>query len=282
MDLMSTMEVIFKSQASFNASFLVNGNLSCTSKSPGIDVVEAEKAFAYIAKFENETLKQIVSCFQFIFGLSYVFSSLILLSSQIWDGVTTDLLHSLKSSPADIETLRIYLILPLYHEFVNSKHYKTLHSPFCKAILQLTKNPQTIVLRWWCNQSSDYFERLVQIFKGVVSYIIDCKVKKFGSGTVMTYDLFLDLSLKIMKLLYNANHHSKNKVPYDVFTIPEINDNVDLRKDYCGWLNDKNVSVALINKALAGNFINNIFLFLSYSVKELFSMQLSVLIRCQS
>lgn len=64
MDLISTMEVIFKSQACFNASFLVNtlGNFSCTPKSSGIDVVEAEKAFAYVAKLENETLKQIVSC----------------------------------------------------------------------------------------------------------------------------------------------------------------------------------------------------------------------------
>lgn len=62
MDLMSAMEVIFKSQACFNASFLLNtsDNFSCTSKNSGIDVVEAEKAFAHIAKFENDTLKQIV------------------------------------------------------------------------------------------------------------------------------------------------------------------------------------------------------------------------------
>lgn len=67
MDLMSTMEIIFKSQACFNASFLVNtiGNFSCTPKSSGIDVIEAEKAFAYISKFENDTLKQIVRNIRF-------------------------------------------------------------------------------------------------------------------------------------------------------------------------------------------------------------------------
>lgn len=67
MDLISTMELIFKSQSCFNASFLVNttGNFSCTSKSSGIDVAEAEKAFSYISKLENDTLKQIVSlCFR--------------------------------------------------------------------------------------------------------------------------------------------------------------------------------------------------------------------------
>lgn len=67
MDLMSQMEVIFKSQACFNASFLENktGNFSCTSKYSGIDVAEAEKAFSCIAKLENDTLKQIVSEIRF-------------------------------------------------------------------------------------------------------------------------------------------------------------------------------------------------------------------------
>lgn len=66
MDLISTMEIIFKSQACFNASFLANsvGNFSCTSKSSGIDVADAEKAFSSVANFENDTLKQIVSIFQ--------------------------------------------------------------------------------------------------------------------------------------------------------------------------------------------------------------------------
>ncbi|XP_037043609.1 probable E3 ubiquitin-protein ligase HERC4 isoform X1 [Bradysia coprophila] len=217
MDLMAQVEVIFKSQACFNASFLANktGNFSCTPKSSGIDVTAAEKAFSCIAKFENDTLKQI-----------------------IWDGVTIDLINSLKSSPADIETLRIYLILPLYHEFVNSKHYKTLHSPFCKAVLALTKNPQTIVLRWWCSQSKDYYERLVEIFKGVVSYIIDYNVKVFGAKPRIQYDAYLELSLNVMRLLFAANTQSE-KVPYSVFTIPELTENIDLRSDYVSWLMDK-------------------------------------------
>lgn len=166
--------------------------------------------------------------------------------AQIWDGVTTELINSLKSSPADIETLRIYLILPLYHEFANSKHYKTLHSPFCKAVLQLTKNPQIIVLRWWCNQSRDYFERLVEIFKGVVSHIIAYSVKlthvPIGESTKprVTYDESLELALNVMRLLFNANQRSK-KVPYSVFTIPELAEIIDLRADYINWLMDRSV-----------------------------------------
>lgn len=155
--------------------------------------------------------------------------------------MTTDLINSLRSSPAHIETLRIYLLLPLYHEFVNSKHYRTLHSPFCKAVLQLTQNPQAIVLRWWSNQSKDYFERLVEIFKGVVYYIIDYNVKTSGTKPRIVYDTSLELSLNTLRLLFHANHQS-NKVSYDVFTIPELIDNIDLRSDYVSWLMDKSVS----------------------------------------
>lgn len=166
---------------------------------------------------------------------------------QIWEGVTTDLINSLKSSPADIETLRIYLILPLYHEFVNSKHYRTLHTPFCRAVLQLTPNPRTIILRWWCDQSKEYFERLVDIFKGVVSYIIDYQLKKTEVKPRVEYDLNLELALNTMRLLFAANHNS-NKVPYDVFTIPELTENIDLRSDYVSWLMDKCVRLHLNNE----------------------------------
>lgn len=160
--------------------------------------------------------------------------------------MTTDLINSLKSAPAHIETLRIYLILPLYHEFVNSKHYRILHSPFSKAVLHLTPNPQTIVLRWWCNQSKDYFERLVEIFKGVVSYIIDFTVKTFGTKPRIVYDPNLEMALNIMRLLFHENHHS-NRLTYDVFTIPELTENIDLRSDYVSWLMDKCVRLNFTN-----------------------------------
>lgn len=203
---------------------------------------------------------------------------------QIWDGVTTDLINSLKSSPADIETLRIYLILPLYHEFVNSKHYRTLHAPFCRAVLQLTQNPRTIILRWWCDQSKDYFERLVDIFRGVVSYIIDYQVKTTaGAKPRVEYDANLELALNTMRLLFAANHHSK-KVPYDVFTIPELTENIDLRSDYVSWLMDKCVRLSpqpcepIVGFYSRKNKKKNF----RFSAHELLPLQLSVLIRCQS
>lgn len=81
----------------------------------------------------------------------------------------------------------------------------------------------------------------MEIFKGVVSYIIDYNVKTVhGAKPRIQYDVSLELVLNVMRLLFNANHQSE-KVPYSAFTIPELTENIDLRSDYVNWLMDKSV-----------------------------------------
>lgn len=62
MDFMSSIELIFKSLACMNASFLTDNNahLSCSSRNPGVCVEKAGKIFGFIQKMENASLKQIV------------------------------------------------------------------------------------------------------------------------------------------------------------------------------------------------------------------------------
>lgn len=159
-------------------------------------------------------------------------------------------------SPADVETLRIYLILPLYHEFINSKNYKDLHTPFSQALNRLNKIPAMIVHQWWANQSKDYFERLVEIFKGVVSHIITFnflqKEKQRRNRNpeekiLITYEENLFLALNVMHLCFRINHTQRvdNKIPYDVFHLPELTDTIDLQRDYLQWLMDGTVSITI-------------------------------------
>lgn len=63
MDLLAVVELIFKSPACMNASFLLPdfGHLCCTSKHHGVDLKAAEVAFGYLRKVENESLKNVVS-----------------------------------------------------------------------------------------------------------------------------------------------------------------------------------------------------------------------------
>lgn len=62
-DFLSYLEVVFKSLECLNGSFLLanNAHYGCTSKHHGIDMEMAEKCFSLIGKYENSTIKEIVS-----------------------------------------------------------------------------------------------------------------------------------------------------------------------------------------------------------------------------
>lgn len=156
-------------------------------------------------------------------------------------------------------------MLPLYHEFINSKHYLKLHSPFSRAIIKLEENPRKIISKWWARQPKEYFERLIDIFKGVALHVIQFVVQRYtsnpcnsgGSGssssttsggdapkTYIGYEPNLEIALIIMKMLFRINHKQRaHKVPYELFHLPELNEVCNLQQDYIFWLMDKNVSV---------------------------------------
>lgn len=160
---------------------------------------------------------------------------------QIWEGITNYLIKSLHPSPADIEVLRIYVTLPVYHEFVNSKNYGKLHSPFSRAILGLNEIPLKIISNWWANQSPEYFERLVANFKGVVLYIISIELKKGMSSQQQTAcETNLELALKTLALFCNINDKMRTvRIAHDVFYLPELLDYVDLQSDYVAWFRNQ-------------------------------------------
>lgn len=170
-------------------------------------------------------------------------------NQQIWEGVTTQIIQSLTPSPADIEVLRIYLLLPIYHEFINSKNYEKLHTPFGRAVLNLTKIPLNILTQWWAEQSTDYFERMVENYKSVVMHILTFKFGENSSATetpTVTFEPNLDVALKMLKLLYQINtNHRTNRLSYELFYLPDLSDMIDLQRDFYNWSqNQGQVSVS--------------------------------------
>ncbi|XP_050097648.1 probable E3 ubiquitin-protein ligase HERC4 isoform X1 [Anopheles aquasalis] len=238
LDLMSAVETIFKSLACINGSLLLpnDEHFCCTSKHPGVDMVAATEAFEQVRKIEHESLRQLIR-----------------------DSITTDLLGSLLASPADVETLRVYLLLPLYHEFSNPKHYQLLHAPFSISVRRLQKIPYEIVARWWSLQSRDYFERLVECCKSVVLYIVRFKMPKAVTDReewhVLRPDEHLVAMLDLMAILYWINHTKREqKLAYEQFHIGEIAELVDLQQDYYRWtLDSTGQSFALCNYAFIFN-----------------------------
>lgn len=149
------------------------------------------------------------------------------------------MLEELSSSPADVEVLRIYLILPIYHEFVNSKNYPKLHSPFSQAVLSLNKIPLTILSEWWAHQPIEYFERIVENYRHVITHIINYIFPKLNDSSLplIKYERNLELALKTIELLFQINLSKKTqRVPYDIFYIPDLLESVDLQQDYLLWM----------------------------------------------
>uniref|UniRef100_A0A336LYC2 CSON004352 protein n=1 Tax=Culicoides sonorensis TaxID=179676 RepID=A0A336LYC2_CULSO len=230
LELLSIIEVIFKHQACLNGSFLISNDDKhfncCTSKNHAVDIKSASESFENIQKVENDSIKNL-----------------------IWDSITTDLLASLTPSPPDVETIRIFLLLPLYHEFINCKNYAKLHCPFSSAVLRLHAIPKKIVSSWWTSQSRDYFERLVENYKSVVTYILNNQfMKKPKQNTddkyLVQYESELKIALDFLALLYMINHKSYNRmehVPYETFHLQDLSENVDIKHEYVNWIMDSTV-----------------------------------------
>ncbi|KAK9891763.1 hypothetical protein WA026_016561 [Henosepilachna vigintioctopunctata] len=213
-DFLSYLEVVFRSLQCLNGSFLLENNehYSCSSKNPGLNERLADKCFSLIARYENDTIKE-----------------------MIWNGIVEDILPKLSASPPDLESLRVYLTIPFYHEFRNPRHYLKLQAPFAKAVLRLTKNPSRALGNWWRLLSTDYFEKLVINFKDVVAFIL--RAQRIPSEKTVFYDANLEAVLDILSFLNKLNHSMEGiRVSYDIFHLSDLDNYLDVRIDYFNWL----------------------------------------------
>jgi len=65
MDLLSSIELIFRSQACWNGSFLLDHDrhFGCSVRNHGLDLKAAQLAFDNLRVVENESIRQVV-CFR--------------------------------------------------------------------------------------------------------------------------------------------------------------------------------------------------------------------------
>uniref|UniRef100_A0A670K307 HECT and RLD domain containing E3 ubiquitin protein ligase 3 n=1 Tax=Podarcis muralis TaxID=64176 RepID=A0A670K307_PODMU len=149
-------------------------------------------------------------------------------STQLFESF---LIPGLPSSPPDVEAMRIYLILPEFPPFQDSKYYVTLTLPLAMAILRLDRNPSKVLDNWWSQVCPGYFLRLVDLYKGAVVYLLN------GRKTLLIpvlYGSYITAALKLLEKLHKVNQKVKH-VEYDKFYIPEISSLVDIQEDYLMW-----------------------------------------------
>lgn len=114
-------------------------------------------------------------------------------------------------------------------------------------MLKLQAIPLKIVSYWWSTLNKEIFERLIEIFKNVLSYIFQFQIKKPtapNEKAKVVYESNLAHILNVMGIFFRINHQQRTtKVPYEIFHMPEINDVFDLRQDYFYWLTEWHVSI---------------------------------------
>ncbi|XP_074114666.1 HECT and RLD domain containing E3 ubiquitin ligase 4 isoform X1 [Cotesia typhae] len=227
-DLMMYLETVFRSQSSINGSFLLDNDqhYGCSSKHSGVDVVKASRLFGIISDFQNNTIQELI------------FTSII-----------DELIPSLAASPPDVEALRVYLTLPLYHGFTEPTHCESLQRPFAKALNNLKPEAKKIVGIWWSKASVQVFYRLIRSYKAIILLIM--KQTKNIDNMHFSSDSTLKLSLELLKFINKLNQTENEglRVPYDVFHLPELTTLINIRTDYIKWLSNSDsnsVGVALI------------------------------------
>lgn len=116
-------------------------------------------------------------------------------------------------SPPDVESLRVYLTLPLYHGFDQPLLCNGLHKPFAKSVLQLKPEALKIVGLWWSQTPKEYFERLIKIYKDVLSNnlqqpkVAESKVSTF-LFLVISFRFFNDVDSHSIKIHSFSHYHS--------------------------------------------------------------------------
>ncbi|XP_078046235.1 HECT and RLD domain containing E3 ubiquitin ligase 4 isoform X1 [Augochlora pura] len=221
-ELMTYLETVFKSQACINGSFLLNNDThyGCSVNHHGLNLDEASRLFGIIRELDNSTIQEL-----------------------IYTCISDSLMPSFVSSSPKIhcvESLRIFLILPLYHGFVNPLNCNILHKSYCRAVLTLKREVLLIISLWWTRAPSHYFERLVRINKAVVLHYVKQSTPNKGVLWDLTFQLVLDL-LSLLNTINNQGEEG-NIVPYSTFHLPELVDFIDIKSDYVKWISEEHSS----------------------------------------
>ncbi|XP_054285164.1 probable E3 ubiquitin-protein ligase HERC4 isoform X2 [Macrosteles quadrilineatus] len=218
-DLLTYLETVLSNWACLNGSFLLKNDdhYCCTSRHHGVNLNEADECFHTISRIENETLKDLIK-----------------------DSFLGNIIPQMAvPSPPDVETLRVFITVPLYHEFNNAKNCDKLQTPFASAVLALRPEAARVVGLWYVMMSSEYFERLIIVYKSIILRFIQNHVKTPNLYWYEGMRIALELLAKLNKLNQtDLGQAGGLKVPYDAFHLAELTDHIDISLDYIKWVVD--------------------------------------------
>ncbi|GCB72634.1 hypothetical protein scyTo_0006394 [Scyliorhinus torazame] len=135
---------------------------------------------------------------------------------QVKNAVEDKLIPSLPRSPACVETMRVYIILPeLIAVLEDSRDSAMLTDSFNKAILSLEESYFKILECWWSTMPDDSFARLVGVYQKISKQLLQLTME----GTLKDNSKLHD-SLTILQTLYKVNSSRCMKILERTFCIP--------------------------------------------------------------
>ncbi|KAK9541806.1 hypothetical protein VZT92_001826 [Zoarces viviparus] len=216
LEISNEIELLFSSASCLNGSFLSMSHpdhYSTSSKCSGVDVNMARVLLHRVIRQDHHEIAQ-----------------------QIAASLEKNLIPKLSNSPPDIEALRVYLTLPECPLFGDRNNYVTITIPFAKSLLSLKEAPLKVLGNWWSTFEPPVFQRLVELYKEVVVYLLQMHKMGIPSVEQRIFTSFLDTSLRLLEILHMVSERAGHIIQYDKFYIHELDDLIDIRNDYVTWI----------------------------------------------
>ncbi|XP_024118863.1 probable E3 ubiquitin-protein ligase HERC4, partial [Oryzias melastigma] len=216
LEISKEIDLMFSSASCINGSFLSTGHpdhYNTSSKCSGVDMSTARVLFHKIIQKEHREI-----------------------SEQVAASMEKNLIPRLSNSPPDIEALRLYLTLPECPLFRDRNNYVTITIPFAKCVLILKEAPLKVLGNWWSTLEPPVFQRLVDLYKDVVVYLLQMHKVGIPSVESRIFTCFLDTSLRLLEILHKVNERAGQIIQYDKFYIHELDELIDIRNDYVTWI----------------------------------------------
>ncbi|CAF1021817.1 unnamed protein product [Adineta steineri] len=205
---------LFNTEACLNGSFLLlpDAHFRTSSNNPGIDL---DQVITVMEKLRSCDPK---------------------IQELLFEHIQSILLTLPETAPC-FEALRIYLILPFCHIFENEESFETVSAPFAQAATRLKKTADGRVLDYWIlHLGRKFVQRIIELYKPLVIKIIQIN----SMGLALAAEQYQTVLEAVLELLKKVHHVSCNMakpelVGHDLFYMKELNDMIDIKRDYDFW-----------------------------------------------
>ncbi|XP_066933658.1 probable E3 ubiquitin-protein ligase HERC4 [Clytia hemisphaerica] len=202
------LAIAFSNQSTLNASFLAQNCTSTSRSEHGLHPMGIHVSL--------EKLWQVTE-----------------LLEVVKTSVSSSLISSLHNNPADLECLRVYIIIPEILHKMAPEEMAPLGVSFAVAFGGLQLPAKKALIGWWKLLPATFLERIVQCFKWSILELFPTERRApFIQNTLASFDA----CLKVLKVIHELSEEGDEVLSHASFYIPGLMDKIDIRKDFLSYI----------------------------------------------